>query len=186
MKIVSFNFISDIEIWSDKKSSLFFNLAAAYSLFCEKGWIKFLICNYRLGFMAKIKNYSLSSDVNRSLGKKNKYNIYAVIQLKDMEYICENKSLRELGLLSLEKRKLWGIPDKFTNTWWEVPRPLLLSFSSWLLGHHLSLWVHGYLTNNKGLLISFSGHPEEQNCNHVHDSYKRSRIIFCRDRQIGR
>lgn len=38
--------------------------------------------------------------------KKNKYNIYAVIQLKDMEYICENESLRELGLQSLEKRKL--------------------------------------------------------------------------------
>lgn len=112
MKIVSFNFISDIERWSDKKSSLFFNLAAAYSLFCEKGWITFLICNYRLGCMAKIKNYSLSSDVNRSLGKENiKYNIYAVIQLKDMEYICENESLRELGLPSLEKRKLWGIPD---------------------------------------------------------------------------
>lgn len=107
MKIVSFNFISDIERWSDKKSILFFNLAAAYSLFCEKGWITFLICNYRLGYMAKIKNYSLSSDVNRSLGKKNiKYNIYAVILLKDMEYICENESLRELGLQSLEKRKL--------------------------------------------------------------------------------
>lgn len=41
------------------------------------------------------------------MGKKNiKYNIYAVTLLKDMEYICENESLRELGLQSLEKRKL--------------------------------------------------------------------------------